>query len=487
MFHALVKLLVSLGPALLPMEPIGGARPEPLVLTHVTVIDATGAPAQPGMTVVIETGRIAAVGKTGQVPVPDGARVVNTAGKFLIPGLWDMHVHWYDEASLSLFPAKGVTGVRIMCGYPLHLRWRSEIAAGKLLGPRLVLAGPIVDGPQPVWPDSLRAATSVEGRRAVRTIKEQGYDCVKVYNLLPRPAYFGVAAEAKHLGLPCVGHVPFAVSAAEASDAGQKSIEHLTGVSLACSSREAEIRRQLVAVQDNDAAPTALLLRFEVEAEDSYDETKAAALFARFVKNGTWHVPTLIARRMHSLLGEKTSPNSSGLAYLPPSLKSRWDSRRGATLRKLGAADFANYKRSLRSQLELVGAMHRAGVGFLAGTDTGALDCLAGFALHDELELLVNAGLTPMEALQTATRNPAHYLGRQNDLGTIERGKVADLVLLDANPLEDIRNTTKIDAVVLGGRLLTRADLRAQLAAVEASCREVKEQEKPPGASPKYP
>src|SRR6266404_5593930 len=245
MRFSLVLFLIALLSDPIPAHSEHVSPPEALVLTGVTVIDATGRPAQADMAVVIQGGRIRAIGRTAAITVPDGARVVKAADKFLIPGLWDMHVHWYDEPSLPLFTANGVTGIRIMCGFPRHLEWRKKFADGRLLGPRLVLAGPIVDGPDPVWPDSLRAADANEGREAVRAIKTQGYDCVKVYNLLPRSAYFGIADETKKLQFPLVGHVPFAVSAAEASDAGQKTIEHLSAISLACSSPQEELRRGL--------------------------------------------------------------------------------------------------------------------------------------------------------------------------------------------------------------------------------------------------
>jgi imidazolonepropionase-like amidohydrolase len=466
---------------------MGRAAGEPatLVLTHVTVIDATGTPAQPDMTLVIAGRRIQEVGKAGEVETPTGARVVNAAGKFLIPGLWDMHVHWYDEPSLALFMANGVTGVRIMFGFPRHLHWRF-LQSG--LGPRLVIAGPVIDGPKPVWPDSLTASNEVEARQAVRDIQQAGYDFVKVYHLLPRNAYFAVADEANARNLNFCGHVPLGVSVAEASDAGQKSIEHLNGVALACSSREAELRRLLAAaVEGGGGLDPALLLRFEVQAADSYDASKAEALFARFAKNGTWHVPTLAVMQSHALLSKTDAISAEQTKYMPASLRARWESRRRATFKKLRPEDFANFERVLRKHLELVGAMQRAGVCILAGTDTGALDCYPGISLHRELQLLVKAGLTPMEALQTATRNPARYLGRANELGTVERGKLADLILLDADPLDDIRNTTKIHAVVANGNLLGKGELAAILQHVETACKDNTQQTKPPGAYRKYP
>jgi hypothetical protein len=481
---ALLVLIVAGGR---PLEVDRALDAGPLVLSGVTVIDATGAAPRPHMAVVIDKGRIAELGHVGTVVVPQLARVLDCSGKFLIPGLWDMHVHWYDEQSLPLFTVNGVTGVRVMFGFPLHLDWQRKLAEGKLLGPRLVIAGPVVDGVPPVWPDSIRASNELEGRQAVRNIRKAGYDWVKVYHLLSRSAYFCIADEAKRQGLPFGGHVPISVSAGEASDAGQKTIEHLQGVALACCSREADLRRDMKALVERGNIPDlALSLRFEVAATDSYDEEKAALLFARFVRNGTWHVPTLAVRQSHARLQETDSTRGDRMRYMPTSLRARWESRRRATFKKLGPEEFTNFKRSFRADLELVKAMRRAGVGILAGTDAGALDCFPGFSLHDELALLVQAGLTPMEALQSATRDPARCLGRSNDLGTIEQGKLADLLLLDANPLDDIRNTTKIAAVIANGRLLTRTALDQNLKQIEAGST-TREGASPPGNYKKYP
>jgi len=201
-----------------------------LAITHVTVIDATGAPAHPDMTVLIKGNRITEVGKSGKIRVPEDAQVVSATGKFLIPGLWDMHVHWYDKDYLPLFIANGVTGIRIMWGMPRHHQWRTEIEAGQLLGPHMLIASPIVDGPKPVWPGSTTVANASEARQAVIQAKRDGADFIKVYSLLPRDAYFAIADESKKQGLPFEGHVPISVSAEEASNAGQKSIEHLTGI-----------------------------------------------------------------------------------------------------------------------------------------------------------------------------------------------------------------------------------------------------------------
>jgi imidazolonepropionase-like amidohydrolase len=442
-----------------------------LAITGVTVIDATGAPARPDMTVVVTGDRIRAVGESGEVVVPKGAQVVDGKGKYLIPGLGDMHVHTAGPSFLPLYLANGITGVRDMHALDPDAIFglRKQVQEGKQPGPRVVAAGPLVDGPNPFVPGSLVAANAAEGREAVRKLKKMGADFVKVYTKLPREAYLSIADEAKKQGLPLAGHLPESVSAAEASDLGQKSIEHLTGVELACSDREDELRREAVAAlakADNQAAME-LLGRIGARAADSFSDKKARALYARFVRNGTWQVPTLTV--LHSLvsLDDPKFTADPRVKYMPPSLSSYW------SLMKLSPETAAGLKRAYKRATGLVRAMHQAGVPFLAGTDTpGVPYVFPGFSLHDELALLVaEGGFTPLEALQAATRDPARFLGREKDLGTVEPGKLADLVLLDADPLTDIHNTTKIAAVVANGRLLPRRELDRMLADVEASNR----------------
>src|SRR5258708_5679694 len=227
-----VSILISL--ALLPsifIQARPRSQPTSLILTHVTIIDATGGPAKPDMTVVIVGDRIVAIGKVKKVRIPKGSRSIDARSKFLIPGLWDMHVHIGTEAFdrdsyLSLFVANGVTGIRIMAGAPQHHFWRKEVEAGSLLGPRMVIASPYIDGPKSFLPRAVKVDNEAEARAAVRRVKRGGADLAKVHDTLPREAYFAIIDEAKRLGLPVEGHVPASITAKEASEAGQKSIEH---------------------------------------------------------------------------------------------------------------------------------------------------------------------------------------------------------------------------------------------------------------------
>ncbi len=283
---------------------------------------------------------------------------------------------------------------------------------------------------------------------------------MKVYALLPRDAYFGIADEAKQQGITFVGHVPNSVSPAEASDAGQKSIEHLTGILIASSDKETELRDKLVKADSPEARG-----RVQATALETYDEKKAADLVARFAKNQTWQCPTLTVLRSSAYLGDENFRTDGRLRYIPRPLQQRWNFR----VASRSGGDDGVEKKVLQKQFEIVGAMQKAGVPILAGTDTGNPFCFPGFSLHEELALLVIAGLTPVEALRSATLNPAKFFGLDQTLGTIEQGKIADLVLLDANPLRDIRNTQRINAVVSNGRLFDRKALDKMLAKAEVS------------------
>ncbi len=382
-----------------------------------------------------------------------------------------MHVHeWNKEVFFPLFIANGVTGVRDMFSpLPPIKQWRAEIAAGTTTGPRIVAAGIIVDGPYPFCkPCTIAVGDADEGRKAVLKVKEMGADFVKVYSMLPRDAYFAIAEEAKRQKMVFAGHVPEFVSAAEASDAGQKSVEHLSGVLVACSAKEGVLRKENEARLRAEGIRRDTATNEQAAALDSFDEKKASALFARFVRNGTWMCPTLSVLRAQTLAGDADFRNDPRMKYVPKFLKEQfWKDAYGWEGRT--PEDSARAKRVYQKQLEVVGMMRRAGVRFIAGTDTANPYVFPGFSLHEELALLVEAGFTPMQALQSATRDAAEYLGLLDSVGTIERGKAADLVLLDADPLAEIGATRKISAVVIGGRLIPRQELDKMLAGVEAA------------------
>ena len=434
-----------------------------LVFSHANIIDATGTPPQADMTVIVRNQRIVAIGKSGKIKIPAHATRVDAIGKYLIPGLWDMHVHtvfgdWLprdEKIMLPLFVANGITGVRDMGGDLDVLKlWRSQIAAGKLLGPRMIIAGPMLDGPVPRFPSSAPVANASDGRNVVDKLKTQGVDFIKIQSLIPRDGYFAAAAEAKKIGIPFVGHVPDAVRASEASNASQKSIEHFTGIFEGCSTIEDQLLK----------GPKGL--GYNVK---TYDAAKAQSLITLMAKNQTWQVPTLVWERGQWLVDDIDLSNDPLTKYAPAAWRERtWPMFTRDILKDMDTDPLPVRKRFVQMELEMTLAMHRAGVHFMAGTDAAAgVHIFPGFSLHDELALFVQAGLTPMQALQTATRNPAEFLGRLSDMGTVQKGKIADLVLLDASPLDDIHNSRKIRAVVLAGRYFAREDLDKMLKGVE--------------------
>lgn len=471
--------------------PIAWSQPKTeqkvLAISDVTVIDATGAAAKPNMTVIITGDRITKIAKNGEVAIPKHAQVVDGKGKFLIPGLWDMHVHTVigslPKFYFPLFIANGVTGVRDMAAdLGLLKQLRKEINEGRLVGPRLI-GGQMVDGPIPFWPGlPIAVSDEASARQAAASAKDRGADFIKVYSLVPRPAYLALADEAKKRGIPFAGHVPLWLSAAEASDAGQKSIEHLEGIFLACSAEEPELRKileqALKDAKDIDQIRTSLvrvLNQIEERAVETYSQEKAAALFARFAKNGTWQAPTLVVKRAGAFMDDSDFTNDPRLKYLRPGIVESWKNQDDWRLKNRSSELSARYKMIFQKQLELVLAMHRAGVKMLAASDAVVWYVVPGFSLHDELELFVKAGLTPMEALQTATLNPATYLGLSDVVGTVEEGKKADLVLLEANPLETISNTKRISAVIVNGKQIPRGSLDKMLRDAEAAAnREMK-------------
>jgi imidazolonepropionase-like amidohydrolase len=451
-----------------------------LAITHVTLIDATGSAPQPDTTVLIADHRIVSVGPSKVTDIPRNAQILDATGKFLIPGLADMHAHLTGsgepagsrEFILPLLIANGITTVREMGGYLESLiPLRHDIEGGKRLGPQIFFAGPYLDGSPPSFQPSLVVTNSVEAAEDVHQLVARGVDFIKVQSVLSRDAYFAIARACRQEHITFVGHVPDAVTAAEASDAGQKSIEHLTGVLRACAKDEPHLMREQIhnsRRKETPAGSRARELAVERELLQTYSGTKAAELMAKFVHNQTWQVPTLILlRNLAYAKPEIDRSDNPAAKYVPRKLLEQWLAVRHKQNEGWASQEFAVRAALLQRSIQLVGTMQASGVQIMAGTDTGAPYVFPGFALHDELALLMRAGLTPMQALQAATKNPADFLGETKTQGTVEPGKFADLLLLDGNPLDDIHNTRKIRAVILRGKLLDRPAVDEMLSTVE--------------------
>ncbi len=446
---------------------------KPLEITDVTVIDTMGAPPKPDQTVTVEGNRISQVGDAKKVLAPKGAQVVNARGLYVIPGLWDMHVHvWETDRTFPLFIANGVLGVRNMGGHLDDLkRWRAQVVSGELLGPHMVISGPLVDGLNPAHPDhSVVVHDPAEGRTIVDSLKEGGVDFIKVFDNLTPDEYYAIAEESKKVGLPFAGHLPQGVWASDASTAGQLSIEHLLG-SLEESSKNFD---RIVHLNDSPPASPAekaaralTLLKLEV---DGFDPERLKNLAVLFVKNGTWQVPTLVARWIEPFLNDDGVAKNPLLAYIGAKDRKEWNDLRDRLIKDSPPEFWMLHRAAYQEELAITREYHREGVSMLGGTDAGGPPfVIPGFDLHNELATLVDAGFTPMEALQSVTLDAAQFLGRTDEFGTVGNGKAADLVLLDANPLDDIHNTQKIRAVVVQGKYLDRAALDALLAHAKES------------------
>ena len=436
-----------------------------LVLNNVTVVDVRTGTLQPEQTVILEHNHIFSVGPSKSAKYPRNAPSVNCRGLFLMPGLWDMHVHlvfgdWFPDAqeiSLPLFVINGVTAVRDM-GSELDIvqRWRNEIEAGRLLGPRIYTPGPMLDGPKPRFPSSLAIATPEDAHRAVTDLKQRGADFIKLQSLIPRDAVFAIAEEARKQEIPFEGHVPDSVRASEMSEAGMKSFEHLIGIFEGSSPAEDDF------LKGNKTEGRFLA---------TFDPTRAATLAAMLAKNQTWQCPTLVWERGGNLIDASDFSKDERAKYVPMSWKNKtWKRFTEEITQGYGTDDLATRKKFIEKELEVVGMLHKAGVPFLAGTDTPAgVHIFPGYSLHEELQRFVAAGFTPLEALQTATINPARFFGIEDQAGTVEKGKFADLVLLSANPLEDIANTQKIAGVIVNGWYYRSAELDKMLGRMEAA------------------
>jgi imidazolonepropionase-like amidohydrolase len=371
-----------------------------VAIRNVTVIDGTGSPPLARQTLIINGKRIAQIGPATRVKVPAGATVIDGRGRYAIPGLWDMHVHlWNDRNQLPLYVARGVTGVRDMgSNFSRTNQWRAAVEAGKSLGPHVVTSGPAVDGRAARDPrlPVLVALTPDDGRRTFDQLDGMDADFISVLADLPRDSYIALAERARKWRLPFAGEVPSAISVLEAIEARQSSIDRLAGLFAACSF---------------DAA----------RAVETFDESRARDVFRRSAMMGTRHVPMLTS----------------------------WAREGGRNF------ELAN---------RMVRLMRECGVDVMAGTDTGEAATAPGLTLYRELELLVKNGFTPMQALQSATSIPARFLDWDSAVGVLKRGMVADIVLLDANPLADIRNVSRVSGVFIRGRYLNQAQIKSTIA-----------------------
>ena len=457
-------------------------------IQKVNIVDVKTGELHENRTVIISGNKIKTIIQTDSISLSGIGKLVDGSGKYLIPGLWDMHAHLFNESDIRnagypLFIANGITGIRIMaadclnppCGDPdmtiaQYRILQKEIKEGKLLGPKTILASDYINGTLKGESTVLKPKTEEHGRQLARLLKDRDVDFIKIYDVLTSEAYFGLTDEAKRLNLEFAGHVPLTISPSIASDAGQKSIEHTEiPLFMECSDIEdEEVRARVIHLFTNQQGELGYWNAKNVnelmyELVKSFNSQKCHELYEKFIRNNTWFVPTLQHLEIYFDGAEdwKLDPR---MKYMPKEEYDFFKDEYEPVMREF-RSPFIPEVEEMRKRL--VFEMQRAGVGILAGSDVGEVGLVCGFSLHDEILSLQNAGLTPLQALQSATINPAKYQNTTDTIGSIEKGKIADLVLLNKNPLEDIKNTQEIEAVFTNGRYFSRKDLDSLLLSVE--------------------
>lgn len=459
----------------------GLAQPATLAITHVSIVDPALPKMLGDMTVLIAAGTIQTISAAKAARIPPGARIVDGRNKYLIPGLGDMHVHTTNpKREFPMFVANGVLAVRNMHGRMSNVfLWRKQTAEGALTGPLLMAAGAFVDGPATTSRSAIVARNAKEAREAVTRLKEAGADFVKAYDGLSRESYFALAEEATRVGLSFTGHVPWDVRILEAVRAGQRSLEHGAALEGGSAAEEEVAKSRAVptaiaeAIRTNGNFPAVLeaIAKAGNKILDGYTETRARAEFSEFARHGTFLTPTLVTLRSITFFDDSSKQPDPLLRFSPQWERDAWKPESGIVIANRTLAYIAYRKREYVATEKALVIARGAGVSILAGTDIGSPYVHAGFSLHDELAWLVKAGFTPREALQTATTNAAAFFQLERGVGTMKPGSVASLVLLDANPLQDIQNVKKVHSVILKGRLFPRQELEDLLseAAAEAT------------------
>lgn len=474
----LIAVFASVGIAAQPIE-------AQLAVSRVTVIDVVQGRLLRDQLVFISEGRIARVEPARGASIPPGTRVIAGDGQFLIPGLWDMHAHYLGESTpgcpeitFALAIAHGVTGARNVAGHLDYLfAWRAEVEAARLVGPRILSSGPLIDGvPTAFPPASVVAPRPDDGRRIVDALWRRGVDFIKTYEMLDPETFFALVNQAKRRGLAVVAHLPLTVRADAASDSGVRSLEHLRNLELACSRDADSLLAERATLIERNARRNGRELRNEIHdaqrprAIASYDSNRCRELLRRFAANSTWQTPTLFMETRDAFRPDLRDDVRNTLRWVPAQHQAVW---RSWSQRTSALPPDVLLQRRRRADwiMQLVRQMRDERVGLLAGTDIGTEWTVPGAALHEELRALVDAGLTPLEALRSATLNAAMFFGKANDIGSVAPGRFADLVLLDADPLADIRNVARIAGVVANGRYFDRQELDSLLAGAERLAR----------------
>ncbi|MEM6642098.1 MAG: amidohydrolase family protein [Bacteroidota bacterium] len=435
----------------------GAPKSHDLIISNVNLIDVRTGAVSPNQSVAIDADTISMIYQ-GKVETADSARIINGTGKYLIPGLWDMHVHHqrsYQKTN-PLLLANGVTGIREMWGnMEIHRMLQRAIATDSLDVPDIYTASVIIDGKPEIWPGSIGVGNAEEARKAALEQIESGVDFLKVYSLLSKEAFDAIAEVANEKGVPFAGHVPDVISIQHAAKMGMVSAEHLFGVLLGSSSKKDSLLEAGVGEYQN----IDLMV-------DTFSQAQFDSLCSVLVEEELWMSPTLITNKGAAYFGDPDYTSDERLAYMPSEMIQWWIWDSVALHSPSSQERIRQEQKSFHFLLPLVGQMHSRGVRFLAGSDYPNPYCFPGFSLHDELAIMVEGGMSNLAALQTATLNPAIFMKKEDQFGSIEPGKTASLVLLAKNPLDTIENTKTIEAVILRGKPFEKEALEEMLETV---------------------
>ncbi|MEO8446411.1 MAG: amidohydrolase family protein [bacterium] len=442
-----------------------------LIIKNVNVLNVVDGTVSASMDIVIVKDVISEILKYNNGTTYNASEVINGEGQYLIPGLWDMHVHswWAYENFFPMLLVNGVTGVREMWGEQKEVdKIRSGINSGAILGPDINSAGAIIDGIPPLWEGSDSADTPEKGRELVRKQKGEGADFIKVYSFLERDVYFAIADECKIQGITFGGHIPFRISLEEAVNAGQISLEHFFGILEFCSSEKEFLYPAMQSKEKNDTLFDArkystFLNRMKFETE-TFDKSKLPELIELLSRSNSWLCPTLVTTEGSINRSKPDYKPIEEIKYMPEFAVDNWKPKVDTTKKDLQKKNTQIENDWYDLTTTIFRAMKDGNVKFLAGTDFPNPYCYPGYSLHEELRLFVEkCGFTPLEALQTATINPAVFLEMDKVLGSVEVNKKANLLLLGSNPLENINNTKNIKAVILRGKFYSEAALKDSL------------------------
>jgi len=446
-----------------------------LCIENISTIDPTEG-IKEHQTLIIKDGKILRIAASKDLKLSKKNTIVDGTGKYLMPGLWVAHVHFSYLETLApsmfdLFLAYGITSVRDTGGrLEFVKRWKDLSLANPTDAPRVMIAGPLLDGMPNVYdgsdvghpPLSVGLPTLEDVSKQVSMMDSAGVDFLKAYEMLTPEQFAVITKYAKEKNFKVSGHVPLSMDVISASNGGLNSMEHLRNLEFSCATNSEELlaqRLQLLSDGKNDPGGK---LRSSIHqaqrqiAIENYDDAKADEILKVFAKNQTWQIPTLALYTVFVSKPFKQDQWQKSFTYLPDSISKVWN----ASIEKIMTDEVPAFNRQYSEWMAaMVGKINRAGIGIMAGTDTPIGYLTPGLSLHEELELLVSSGLTPLEAIETATLNPAKYFNLENEVGSIKETMWADLLILDGNPLEKIGNTKRINSVIKQGKLHDRDKL----------------------------